>query len=135
MTTIKPETVNDRTISGVGGTVGSESAMRTSGILLSRVRAPQPTPWPDGESLLWTGYIQKQNKMKRNRTESYQAKNRTAARRTSHRPQDNYQQNVTGLEVKITGTDMSAAIDTINRTELLDILKDIVEEDELRNII
>ncbi|GFO41820.1 hypothetical protein PoB_006832500 [Plakobranchus ocellatus] len=33
---------------GVGGTVASESALRSAGILLSRVRAPLPAPWPDG---------------------------------------------------------------------------------------
>ncbi|GFO14956.1 hypothetical protein PoB_004146100 [Plakobranchus ocellatus] len=50
---------------GVGGTVASESALRSAGTLLSRVRAPPPAPWPDGGpekpeiTLLWTGYIQK----------------------------------------------------------------------------
>ncbi|GFO07900.1 hypothetical protein PoB_003440500 [Plakobranchus ocellatus] len=33
---------------GVGGTVASESVMRSAGILLSRVRAPPPAPWPKG---------------------------------------------------------------------------------------
>ncbi|GFN76337.1 hypothetical protein PoB_000284300 [Plakobranchus ocellatus] len=33
-------------IRGVGGTVASESALRSAGTLLSRVRAPPPTPWP-----------------------------------------------------------------------------------------
>ncbi|GFO40001.1 hypothetical protein PoB_006650600 [Plakobranchus ocellatus] len=33
---------------GVGGTVASESALRSAGTLLSRVRAPPPVPWPDG---------------------------------------------------------------------------------------
>ncbi|GFO49796.1 hypothetical protein PoB_007630100 [Plakobranchus ocellatus] len=33
---------------GVGGTVASESALRSAGTLLSRVRAPPPAPWPDG---------------------------------------------------------------------------------------
>ncbi|GFO16716.1 hypothetical protein PoB_004322100 [Plakobranchus ocellatus] len=35
---------------GVGGTVASESALRPAATLLSRVRAPPPAPWPDGES-------------------------------------------------------------------------------------
>ncbi|GFN91509.1 hypothetical protein PoB_001801500 [Plakobranchus ocellatus] len=34
---------------GVGGTVASESALRSAGTLLSRVRSPPPAPWPDGE--------------------------------------------------------------------------------------
>ncbi|GFO28763.1 hypothetical protein PoB_005526800 [Plakobranchus ocellatus] len=34
---------------GVGGTVASESALRYPGVPLSRVRAPPPAPWPDGE--------------------------------------------------------------------------------------
>ena len=38
------------------------------------------------------------------------------------------------LKVTITGIDMSAAFDTINRTQLLDILENIIEEDELRII-
>ncbi|GFO33459.1 endonuclease-reverse transcriptase [Plakobranchus ocellatus] len=33
---------------GVGGTVVSESALRSAGTLLSRVRAPLPAPWPGG---------------------------------------------------------------------------------------
>ncbi|GFO10960.1 hypothetical protein PoB_003746500 [Plakobranchus ocellatus] len=33
---------------GVGGTVASESALRSAGTLLSRVRAPPPASWPDG---------------------------------------------------------------------------------------
>ncbi|GFO49839.1 hypothetical protein PoB_007634400 [Plakobranchus ocellatus] len=33
---------------GVGGTVASESALRSAGTILSRVRAPPPAPWPDG---------------------------------------------------------------------------------------
>ncbi|GFO50290.1 hypothetical protein PoB_007679500 [Plakobranchus ocellatus] len=33
---------------GVGGTVASESALRSAGTFLSRVRAPLPAPWPDG---------------------------------------------------------------------------------------
>ncbi|GFN97223.1 hypothetical protein PoB_002372900 [Plakobranchus ocellatus] len=33
---------------GVGGTVADESALRSAGTLLSRVRAPPPAPWPDG---------------------------------------------------------------------------------------
>ncbi|GFO45536.1 hypothetical protein PoB_007204100 [Plakobranchus ocellatus] len=33
---------------GVGGTVSSESALRSAVILLLRVRAPPPAPWPDG---------------------------------------------------------------------------------------
>ncbi|GFN74592.1 hypothetical protein PoB_000109800 [Plakobranchus ocellatus] len=31
---------------GVGGTVANESALRPAWTLLSRVRAPPPTPWP-----------------------------------------------------------------------------------------
>ncbi|GFR78761.1 very-long-chain enoyl-CoA reductase [Elysia marginata] len=38
------------------------------------------------------------------------------------------------LEINITGFDMSAAFDTNNKEELLPILKEIVEEDELRSI-
>ncbi|GFS09685.1 retrovirus-related Pol polyprotein from type-1 retrotransposable element R2 [Elysia marginata] len=38
------------------------------------------------------------------------------------------------LEINITGIDMPAAFDTIKRKELLTILKEIVEEDELRII-
>ncbi|GFR64684.1 very-long-chain enoyl-CoA reductase [Elysia marginata] len=38
------------------------------------------------------------------------------------------------LEINTTGIDMSAAFDTTNRKELLTILKEIVEEDELRII-
>ncbi|GFN98401.1 hypothetical protein PoB_002490700 [Plakobranchus ocellatus] len=34
---------------GVDSTVASESALRSAGTLLSRVRAPPPAPWPDGE--------------------------------------------------------------------------------------
>ncbi|GFO21355.1 hypothetical protein PoB_004786000 [Plakobranchus ocellatus] len=33
---------------GVCGTVGCESALRSAGTLLSRVRAPPPAPGPDG---------------------------------------------------------------------------------------
>ncbi|GFO12227.1 hypothetical protein PoB_003873200 [Plakobranchus ocellatus] len=33
---------------GVGGTLASESALRSAGTFLSRVRAPLPAPWPDG---------------------------------------------------------------------------------------
>ncbi|GFN89764.1 hypothetical protein PoB_001627000 [Plakobranchus ocellatus] len=33
---------------GLGGTVASESALRSAGTFLSRVRAPPPAPWPDG---------------------------------------------------------------------------------------
>ncbi|GFN89730.1 contactin [Plakobranchus ocellatus] len=33
---------------GVGGTVDSESAPKSAGTLLLRVRAPSPAPWPDG---------------------------------------------------------------------------------------
>ncbi|GFN75961.1 hypothetical protein PoB_000246700 [Plakobranchus ocellatus] len=33
---------------GVGGTVASESAVRSAGTLLSQVRAPPLVPWPDG---------------------------------------------------------------------------------------
>ncbi|GFO33643.1 hypothetical protein PoB_006014800 [Plakobranchus ocellatus] len=32
----------------VGSTVACESALRSAGTLLSRVRAPLPAPWPDG---------------------------------------------------------------------------------------
>ncbi|GFO20263.1 hypothetical protein PoB_004676800 [Plakobranchus ocellatus] len=32
---------------GVGGTVASESALRSAGTLLSRFRVPPPAPWPD----------------------------------------------------------------------------------------
>ena len=39
-----------------------------------------------------------------------------------------------GLKVQITGIDMSAAFDTINRIKLLHILSDIVNEDDLRII-
>ena len=39
-----------------------------------------------------------------------------------------------GLHFRITGADMSAAFDTINRHILLDILRDIVQEDEHRII-
>ncbi|GFN86252.1 hypothetical protein PoB_001275800 [Plakobranchus ocellatus] len=35
---------------GVGGIVDSESALRSAGTLLSRVRAPLSAPWPDGGS-------------------------------------------------------------------------------------
>ncbi|GFO36313.1 hypothetical protein PoB_006281800, partial [Plakobranchus ocellatus] len=35
-------------VRGVGGTVVSESALRSAGTLLSRVRVPPPAPWPDG---------------------------------------------------------------------------------------
>ena len=35
------------------------------------------------------------------------------------------------VEIKITGIDMSSAFDTIDRQTLLDILREIVEEDEL----
>ncbi|GFO30296.1 hypothetical protein PoB_005680100 [Plakobranchus ocellatus] len=31
-----------------GGTVASESALRSARAFLLRVRAPQPAPWPDG---------------------------------------------------------------------------------------
>ncbi|GFO39692.1 hypothetical protein PoB_006619700 [Plakobranchus ocellatus] len=33
---------------GIGGTVASESALRSAGTFLSRVRAQPPAPWPDG---------------------------------------------------------------------------------------
>ncbi|GFN95786.1 thioredoxin-like protein 1 [Plakobranchus ocellatus] len=33
---------------GVGSTVACESALRSAGTFLSRVRAPLPAPWPDG---------------------------------------------------------------------------------------
>ncbi|GFN84792.1 tumor protein p53-inducible protein 13 [Plakobranchus ocellatus] len=44
---------------GVGGTVARESALRSAGTLLSRVRAPPPAPWPDGgpESLRSSYYL------------------------------------------------------------------------------
>ncbi|GFO49101.1 hypothetical protein PoB_007560600 [Plakobranchus ocellatus] len=35
-------------VGGVGGTVASESTLRSAGTLLSWVRAPPPAPWPDG---------------------------------------------------------------------------------------
>ncbi|GFO17225.1 hypothetical protein PoB_004373000 [Plakobranchus ocellatus] len=35
---------------GVGGTVASESALRSAGTFLPRIRAPPPAPWPDGGS-------------------------------------------------------------------------------------
>ena len=38
------------------------------------------------------------------------------------------------VEIKITGIDMSSAFDTIDRQTLLDILREIVEEDQLRII-
>ena len=38
------------------------------------------------------------------------------------------------VEIKITGIDMSSAFDTIDRQTLLDILREIIEEDELRII-
>ncbi|GFO31647.1 hypothetical protein PoB_005815200 [Plakobranchus ocellatus] len=34
-------------LGNVGGTVASESAVRSAGTLLSRVRVPPSTPWPD----------------------------------------------------------------------------------------
>ncbi|GFO22186.1 hypothetical protein PoB_004869100 [Plakobranchus ocellatus] len=37
-----------RSMWGVGGTVASESALRHTGAILSRVRAPPPAPWPNG---------------------------------------------------------------------------------------
>ncbi|GFO11444.1 hypothetical protein PoB_003794900 [Plakobranchus ocellatus] len=37
-------------VEGVGGTVASESVLRSAGTLLSRVRVPPPAPWPDGGS-------------------------------------------------------------------------------------
>ena len=43
-------------------------------------------------------------------------------------------ENIKILNIKITGIDMSAAFDTIDRDILLQILKNIVEEDELRLI-
>ncbi|GFO00623.1 hypothetical protein PoB_002712800 [Plakobranchus ocellatus] len=39
---------NTITHTGVGGSVAGESALRSAGTLLSRVRAPPPAPWPDG---------------------------------------------------------------------------------------
>ncbi|GFN89112.1 hypothetical protein PoB_001561800 [Plakobranchus ocellatus] len=35
-------------LAGVGGTVASESAMRSAGTFLSQAQAPPPAPWPDG---------------------------------------------------------------------------------------
>ncbi|GFO36993.1 hypothetical protein PoB_006349800 [Plakobranchus ocellatus] len=35
-------------VGGVGSTVACESALRSAGTLLSRVRALLPAPWPDG---------------------------------------------------------------------------------------
>ncbi|GFN75739.1 hypothetical protein PoB_000224500 [Plakobranchus ocellatus] len=32
---------------GFGGTMDSESHLKSAGTLLSRVRAPPPAPWPD----------------------------------------------------------------------------------------
>ena len=40
----------------------------------------------------------------------------------------------TDIPIYITGIDMTAAFDTINRVKLIDIFKNIVEEDELRMI-
>ncbi|GFN99411.1 hypothetical protein PoB_002591700 [Plakobranchus ocellatus] len=37
----------------VGGTVASESALRSAGTLLSQVRAPPPAPWPDRSGWLF----------------------------------------------------------------------------------
>ncbi|GFO00121.1 hypothetical protein PoB_002662600 [Plakobranchus ocellatus] len=48
-----------RVLWGVDGTVASESALRSAGTLLSRVRAPPSVPKPNGKpeiTLLWTGY-------------------------------------------------------------------------------
>ncbi|GFN83662.1 hypothetical protein PoB_001016800 [Plakobranchus ocellatus] len=45
---------------GVGGTVDSESALRSAGAFQSRVRAPLPVPWPE-ITLLWTRYMEKLN--------------------------------------------------------------------------
>ncbi|GFR76113.1 retrovirus-related Pol polyprotein LINE-1 [Elysia marginata] len=42
--------------------------------------------------------------------------------------------NAENVEIKITGIDMSAAFDTIDRKALLDILKTIIDEDEVRII-
>ncbi|GFO06818.1 LINE-1 retrotransposable element orf2 protein [Plakobranchus ocellatus] len=42
--------------------------------------------------------------------------------------------NATEVKVNITGIDMSATFDTINRTKLLEILRDLIDEDELRII-
>ncbi|GFO26272.1 hypothetical protein PoB_005277700 [Plakobranchus ocellatus] len=36
-------------IRGIGGTVASESALRSAATSLSRARAPPPAPWPDEE--------------------------------------------------------------------------------------
>ncbi|GFN99031.1 hypothetical protein PoB_002553700 [Plakobranchus ocellatus] len=49
---------------GVGGAVASESALKSAGTLLSRVRTLLPTAQPDGGpkpeiTLLWNGYTQK----------------------------------------------------------------------------
>ncbi|GFN95647.1 hypothetical protein PoB_002215300 [Plakobranchus ocellatus] len=40
--------VRIKSVWGVGSTVACESALRSAGTLLSRVRAPLPAPWPDG---------------------------------------------------------------------------------------
>ncbi|GFN77709.1 hypothetical protein PoB_000421500 [Plakobranchus ocellatus] len=40
--------VSSQFCGGVGSTVACESALRSAGTLLSRVRAPLPAPWPDG---------------------------------------------------------------------------------------
>ncbi|GFR77625.1 retrovirus-related Pol polyprotein LINE-1, partial [Elysia marginata] len=42
--------------------------------------------------------------------------------------------NAENVEIKITGIDMSAAFDTIDRKALLDIVKTIIDEDEVRII-
>ncbi|GFN97836.1 hypothetical protein PoB_002434200 [Plakobranchus ocellatus] len=50
----------------IGGTVASESALRSAGTLLSWVRASPPAPWPDGgpESLRSPCYIYKNQTLK-----------------------------------------------------------------------
>ncbi|GFO48098.1 hypothetical protein PoB_007460300 [Plakobranchus ocellatus] len=41
-------TRKNKKLQNAGASVASESALRSAGILLSRVRAPPPTPLPDG---------------------------------------------------------------------------------------
>ncbi|GFO37125.1 hypothetical protein PoB_006363000 [Plakobranchus ocellatus] len=60
---------------GVGGTVDSESALRSAGTLLLQVRVWN---WPPGETeglkaeitLLWTGYVYTTNQPLRNKAQS-----------------------------------------------------------------
>ncbi|GFN81326.1 hypothetical protein PoB_000783200 [Plakobranchus ocellatus] len=44
---------------GVGSTVACESALRSAGTLLLRVRAMLPAPWPDGDHLVDWLYTKK----------------------------------------------------------------------------